>query len=161
MPLRFEAAYGSAVDQHNNLKIFEPRMEPTSIPDGVEYQYAIYRGDTRYSFGCFGLCTIVQEEGRRVRVFTLDLGLDWVIESIQKLRQCLDIDGGDFDFAQRVAEGLVLVFQSQTGNSEEVRYMAFMRDAVFKAKGWVAPDGLVRLANGDVVLAQVVLPVNP
>jgi hypothetical protein len=157
MPLRFEAAYGSAVDQRNDLKIFQPRMEPMATPDGVEYQYAIYRGDTRYGFGCFGLSVVVQEQGRSVRVFTLDLGQDWVIQWGQELRQQLDIDGDDFDFALRLAEGLVQVFQSDTGSIEEVRYLALMPDAVFEAKGWVAPGHLTRLANGDVVLAQVVV----
>jgi len=161
MPLRFEAAHGSAIDQHNDLKIFQPRMEPTSTPEEVEYQYAIYRENTRYGLGCFGLSTVVQEQGRSVRVFTLDLGQDWVIESIQKLRQRLDIDGDDFDFALHLAEGLVQVFQSQTDNAEEVRYLALMQDAFFESRGWIVPSGLARLANGEVVLAQVVVPAHP
>jgi hypothetical protein len=161
MPLRFEAAHGSAIDPHNDLKIFQPRMEPTATPDEVEYQYAIYRGDTRYGFGCFGLSMVVQEQGRSVRVFTLDLGQDWVIESIQKLRERLSIDGDDFDFAQRLAEGLVQVFQSRTDNTEEVRYLALMQTAFLDKKGWVASDALAHLPNGDVVLAQIVVPAYP
>jgi hypothetical protein len=157
MPLRFEAAYGSAIDQRNDLKIFQPRMEPMATPDGVEYQYAIYRGDARHGFGCSGFMTVVQDHGQSVRIFTLDIGQDWVIESIRQLRHRLDIDGDDFDFALHLAEGLVQVFQSNTGNTEEVHYLALMPDAVFEAKGWVAPGHLTRLANGDVVLAQVVV----
>ena len=70
MPLRFEAAHGSAVDSRNDLKIFRSRMEPTSTPEEVEYQYAIYRGETQYGFGCLGLSTVVQEQGRPVRVIS-------------------------------------------------------------------------------------------
>ncbi len=93
-----------------------------------------------------------------MRIFTLDLWQDWVIEWIQELRQQLEIDGDDFEFVQRLAEGLVQVFQSRTDNTEEVRYLALIQDGVIKAKRWVVPGGLTRIANGDVVLAQVVVP---
>ncbi len=161
MPLRFEAAHGSAIDPHNGLKIFQPRMEPTATPDEVEYQYPIYRGDALYGFGCSGLMTVLQEQGRPVRVFTLDLGQDRTIKWIQELQQQLDIDGDAVDFTLRLAEGLVQVFQSDTGNNEEVRYLALTQGTFFEDQRWAVPAGLARLANGDVVLAQVVVPMRP
>jgi len=36
-----------------------------------------------------------------------------------------------------------------------------MQDAFFESRGWIVPSGLARLANGEVVLAQVVVPAHP
>lgn len=155
MTLRFVAAHGSSVDTANALVIYRPRMEPCAAPDEVEYQYAIYKNeDERDGLGFFGLSIVIEEGGEPVRVFTLDLGRPPVIESMIELKKRLKVDGDDFDFIQRLAEGLVGVFESRTDNTEAVRYVALTQDAPLHEKGIAVPDALPRLPNGQIVLAE-------
>lgn len=161
MPLHFEAAHGCAVDRQNGLEIYQPRMEPGRVPDEVEYQYPIYQGSQRHGFGCLGVCTVIEDDGQPVRLFTLDLGQGWVIDWILKLKQQLQIDGDTFDFVQRLAEGLVRVFQSRTDNTEAAHYVALTQDAALREYGISVPDGLSHLSNGQLVLAEVRVQAHP
>lgn len=155
MTLHFVAAHGSSVDRANALVIYEPRIEAGPAPDEVEYQYAIYQNEnTRDGLGLFGLNVVIEEGGQNVRVFTLDLGQPQVLESTLKLKQRLAIEGDDFDFIHGLAEGLVRVFESRTDNREAVRYVALTQDAALQAKGVAVPDGLPRLPDGQIILAE-------
>jgi hypothetical protein len=136
-------------------------MEPGSAPDEVEYQYPIYQGETMHGFGCFGLCTVIEEDGQPVRLFTLDLGQGWVIDWVLTLKQQLKIDGDTFDFVQRLAEGLVRVFQSRTDNTEAVRYVVLSQNAALREYEISVPDGVARLSNGQLILAEVRVPARP
>lgn len=155
MTLHFVAAHGSSVDSANALVIYEPRIEAGPAPDEVEYQYAIYQNEiTRDGLGLFGLNMLIDEDGVRVRVFTLDLGQPQVLESTLKLKQRLGIEGDDFDFIHGLAEGLVRVFEGRTDNRETIRYMALTQDVALQAMGVVVPGGLPRLPDGQIVLAE-------
>ncbi|WP_266171702.1 hypothetical protein [Dyella subtropica] len=161
MPLHFEAANGSAIDHQHGLEVFQPRMEPTENQGEVEYQYWIFRGESQYSLGCFGTFNSIKNEGRNVDVFTLNLGQNWVIESIFKTKDRLNILGDKFSFLVGLSEGLVRVFQSRRDNDNEVRYLALSQEAVLHDHGIAIPDGLLRLPNGDIVLAEVTVPAHP
>jgi hypothetical protein len=162
MTLHFVAAHGCAVDSANSLVIYPPRMEPTSKPDEVEYQYWLYKNDDMgHGLALFGLNALIEEAGEAVRLFTLDLGQPQVIEPILKLKQRLAIDGDDFEFIHRLAEGLVRVFQSRTDNTEAVHYVALTQDAPLQDVGLVVPAYLPRLSNGQVVLAEARVDAHP
>ncbi|MET0617600.1 MAG: hypothetical protein ABWZ54_07490, partial [Luteibacter sp.] len=162
MPVHFEAAHGSAVDSENRLVIYRPRIEPGTVPDEIEYQYAIYQNDDiRDGIGIFGLNVRIEENGEIVRLFTLDLGQPQVIESIQKLQRRLAIEGDEFAFLHGLADGLVKVFQGRTDNTEAVQYVALTQEASLQAMGLSVPEGLPRLPNGQFVLAQAVIPAHP
>lgn len=161
MSLHFEAARGSAVDHQNGLVIYQPRIEPRSIPDEAEYQYPIYRGEKLHGIGFFGLCKEIEEDGELTQLFTMDLGQAWVLESIIELKQQLEIDGEDFDFVQQLADGFVKVFQSRKNNRKAVHYLALTQEAALLAQGIRAPDGISRLANGQLILAELRLPAYP
>lgn len=162
MTLHFVAAHGSSVDSANALVIYEPRIEAGPAPDEVEYQYAIYQNEnTRDGLGLFGLNVLIDEGGEIVRVFTLDLGQPQVLESTLKLKQRLGIEGDDFEFIHGLAEGLVRVFDSRTDNREAVRYVALTQDVALQAKGVAVPDGLPRLPNGQIVLAETRVAAHP
>lgn len=162
MTLHFVAAYGCAVDSANSLVIYEPRMEPTSKPDEVEWQYMIYKNDDMgHGLGFFGLHALIDDGGEIVRLFTLDLGRPQVVTSMLKLKHRLGIDGDDFEFIHRLAEGLVRVFESETNNTEVIRYVALTQDAPLQDVGLVVPVDLPRLPNGQVILAETRLEAHP
>ncbi|WP_213947027.1 hypothetical protein [Luteibacter sp. dw_328] len=162
MTLHFVAAHGSAVDSANGLVIYPPRMEQSSKPDEVEYQYAIYNKDrNRHGLGFFGLNVLTEEAGETVRLNTLDLGGPQVIDSMLKLKQRLHIDGDDFEFIHRLAEGLVRVFESRTDNTEAVHYVALTEEAPLQDIGLAVPANLSRRSNGQVVLAEAWVDAHP
>lgn len=156
MTLHFVAAYGCAVDSANGLVVFEPRMEPGRTPDEIEYQYSINKKDgTREGLGFFGLHVLVEEAGETVRLFTMKLGQPQVIDSMLKIKERLHIDGDEFEFIHRLAEGFVRAFESETDNTEVIRYVALIQDAPLQDVGLAVPANLPRLPNGQVVLAEI------
>jgi hypothetical protein len=162
MTLHFVAAHGSAVDSANGLVIYRPRMQPTSTPDEVEWQYMVYKNDDMgHGLGFFGLHVLIEEAGETVRLFTLDLGRPDVVTSMLKLKQRLSIDGDDFEFIHRLAEGLVRVFESRTDNTEAVHYVALTEEAPLQDVGLAAPANFSRLSNGQVVLAEAWVDAHP
>ena len=161
MPLHFEAARGSAVDHQNGLVIYEPRIEPRSVPEEAEYQYPIYRGKTLHGIGFFGLCMVIDEHGEQTQLFTMDLGQVPVLEAMLRLKQRLEIDGDDFEFVQQLANGFIKVFQSREYSRIPVRYLALTQGAVLLELGMHAPEGLPHLSNGQIILAELRLPGRP
>jgi hypothetical protein len=156
--MNFEAALGSSVDQANHLKIFPPRMEPTAEADGVEYQYPIYRGDTRYGLGFFGTETMVQREGKPEQVFTLNLGSPTAIDAIFWLKRELQIHDEDAAFLINLARGLVLVFVTRTDNEDPVTYRAISDVSALQSRGLIVPSGLQPSSSGELLLAEVRVP---
>jgi hypothetical protein len=159
--MNFEAALGSSIDQANQLKIFQPRMEPTAEANGVEYQYPIYRGDTRYGLGFFGTETMVQRDGKPEQVFTLDLGSSQAIESILWLKRELQIHDADAAFLMGLARGLVLVFATRTDNDDPVSYRAISNVSALQANRLTLPSNVQSLPSGELVLAEVHIPAHP
>jgi hypothetical protein len=156
--MNFEAALGSSVDQANHLKIFPPRMEPTAEADGVEYQYPIYRGDTRYGLGFFGTETMVQREGKPEQVFTLNLGSPTAIDAIFWLKRELQIHDEDAAFLINLARGLVLVFVTRTDNEDPVTYRAISDVSALRARGLAVPLDRKPSSSGELLLAEVRIP---
>ena len=162
MPLHFAAAHGSAVDSINGLVIYRPRIEPGSTADEVEYQYTIYKEDGTHSgVGLVGLNVMIEEAGETVRLLTLNLARPQAIKSMLRVNPRLGIDGDDFGFIRRLAEGFVRAFESRTDNTEAVRYMALTQDAPLREVGLVVPPDLPRLSSGQVVLAETRLEIHP
>jgi hypothetical protein len=159
--MNFEAALGSSIDQANHLKIFPPRMEPTAEANGVEYQYPIYRGDTRYGLGFFGTETMVQRDGKPEQVFTLNLGSPAAIDAILWLKRELQIHDDDAAFLIGLARGLVLVFATRTDNDDPVTYRAISNVSALRASGLILPSDVQPLSSGELVLAEVHIPAHP
>ena len=158
MPLDFKPQLGSAVDPGTRLTIYEPRMLPASPPadpDGTEYQYAIFLDGKRfYGIGLNGSNAVVNKDGRRERVFLLDLGLDMVF----RLKHMVEDYDDDFDFLRGLARGLVGVFESRTDNDDDTRYLAVTGAAALAARGIAVPAGALRLPGGEVLLAESFVP---
>jgi len=161
MTLHFVAAHGSAVDSINGLVIYRPRIEPGSTPDEVEYQYTIYKNDGTHSgVGLVGLNVMI-EDAETVRILTLNLAQPQAIKSMLRVKQRLGIDGDDFEFIHRLAEGFVRAFESRTDNTEAVHYVALTQEEPLRNVGLVIPADLPRLPNGQVVLAETRLKAYP
>ncbi|WP_312369110.1 hypothetical protein [Stenotrophomonas sp.] len=170
MPLNFEPHLDSAVDNSNGLWIPQPQMVPASPPEDPshnEYRYAIYRGEERIAgIGCFGADLQVRSAGQRERVFTLDLGRDWVLDAVLELKRTLNSDESDFEFLRGLAKGLVSVFENRSRVAYDLRYMAITRTALLMERGIAVPAGAAASASpdidlqgaGDLLLAQVRIP---
>ena len=155
MTLHFEAAFGSAIDVRNNIRIHQPRIHKGSSPDGAEFDYAIYRGADRDSLSCGGTSTLIENNGTQVRLFTLDLGEPSVVEAMLKLKDRLRIACENFDYFHQLARGLALVFQSRTDNTEEVLYVVFASPSSLITYAISPPTDFPRLPNGNLLLADV------
>ena len=161
MPLRFEAAPGSAIDPEHGIKILCSRQEPGRTPDEIEYQYAIYKDGKRHGFGCLGISTSVVERDRTIRLFTLDLGPDAYVRLMLSLRLTLQIKDGELDFVLALTDGLLKVHLDRSDNEENVRYIALgMRDSLLSA-GVPVPSDFPALPNGQLILAEAHVPAHP
>lgn len=131
MPLNFEPRPGSAVDIINNITIPQPRILPASFPEDpshTEYQYAIYKNDTRIDgLGLFGSDWLLEKDRRREGVFSLDLGREWVLDSIFRFKEKINDKCDDFDFLKSLACGLLLPYQNRDDNDDDVRYLALTK----------------------------------
>jgi len=164
MSLDFKPQLGSVVDSATGLTIYEPRLLPASPPadpDGTEYQYAIFLDGKRfYGIGLYGSDAVVDKEGRRQRVFLLDLGPGWVLDTVFELKNMLEDDDDDFAFLRGLARGLVGVFESRTDNDDDTRYLAVAGAAALAARGIAVPAGATRLPGGEVLLAESFVPAH-
>lgn len=162
MTLHFVAAHGSAVDSVNGLVIYRPRIEPGATPDEVEYQYTIYKKDGTHSgVGLVGLSAMIEEAGETVRLLTLNLAKPQAIRSMLRVKQRLGLDGDDFEFIHRLAEGFVRAFESRTDNTEAVHYVALTQEEPLRDLGLVTPADLPRLPHGQVILAESRVAAHP
>lgn len=161
MPLNFETAAGCAVDEANGIIIYMPRMLPLVRPEDVEYQYTILHGKKRHGLGCLGLGTVIEENGEKSRLMTIDLGTANALASVDSLKMKLQIDDDYFEFLVGLAGGLVKAFLGETGGRLPIRYLALGDQALLEQNGVVAPPSFPTLPNGLLILAEAILPARP
>jgi len=162
MTLHFEATQGSAIDRQNGLKICPPRIVPMGVPDEMEFQYGIYRGDVRYDFECLCVSRLLKNDGCVTRNFTLNLGLEWTIDWLVELKQQLNILGDEFNFFVGFADGLVKTFNGQKDNhNENLIYSAITQIKSFEGRGISVPNDYLMKSNGDILLASIHIPMHP
>lgn len=160
MSIFFEAAHGSSIDKTNNIEIFQPRIHPTGSPDEIEYQYSIYQGEKRYGLGCLGICRQPDTKVGSARITTLNLGEDWVIQSMLKLKRRLCNHDDGFTFIMNLARGLVLVFKNRTDNTEAVQYIALTKESTLAAHGIVINETVERFSVNEIILSKISLPAH-
>lgn len=159
--MHFVVAPGSSMDQANGLQIFQPRMQPTTEANGVEYQYPIYRDNTRYALGFFGTEAVLRQGSQREQVFTINLSQTKAIDAILWLKQELHIPEDDGTFLVGLARGLVLVFATRTDNDDPVTYRAISDLSALLARGIALPLDVRTLSSGEVLLAEIRIPSHP
>ena len=161
MPLNFKAQLGEAVDLDTGLSILSPRMLPASPPanpNDTEYQYTFYRdGESYDGLGLFGTDVVIEKDGRREGVSTLNLDREWLLDSVFRLKRDLGDDGDDFAFLQGLAYGLIAVFENHS-DSDDGRYVVVTDAALLAARGINVPNGVTRLNSGQIVLAEIFAP---
>ncbi len=136
-------------------------MLPDARPDGsagIEYQYAFRRdGETVGAMGLFGTETIIRANGDSGRQYTLDLSPVLVLEDMLKFKQSLRNSDDPFSFVQSIAQGLVNSFAGQTGNLENLRYVAFTYADSLTRVGASVPESTQILDDGRVILANALV----
>lgn len=164
MPIDFKPVVSSAFDEQSGISIPQPRMLPTTLPDGrngIEYQYVFRLKDKRIgALGIFGHEVIFKESGRRVRMFTIDLSQDAEYKALFRFKQTIGNVDSDFDFIRDVACGLVNVFAGMKTNDDEQRHVVVTTIEALGRHGVGVPDGVHPLPDGMIVLASVVVPAH-
>lgn len=164
MPLCFEPRPYSSFDPVSGITIPGPRLLPGELSDGTvvtEYQYAFYLGDRRVGgLGFHGTDQIEEINGHTERVFTFDLGHDWLITSILKFKEMIGNADNDFSFLRDLAQGLVMAYGGQTDNVENLRYVAITTASALAIARVLIPDQGLVACDGHVVLAEAYVPVN-
>ncbi len=164
MPLNFTPQPGSAVDQGNRIVITSPRLLPASPPEDPshnEFQYLFYVDGVRVDgLGLFGSEAMVETEGGRERVFTLDIGRDWVLESIFSFKRTLGNKDDDLTFLTGIAQGLVLANMDQRSSKYGIRYLAITRHGALARRGIDHLQTKLPLAAGEIVLAEAFVPIS-
>ena len=164
MPLNFTPQPGSAVDQSNGIIITSPRLLPASPPEDPshnEYQYMLYVDGVRVDgLGLFGSEVMLEAEGRRERVFTLDIRRDWVLDSIFGFKQTLGNTDDDLTFLIGLAQGLVLANMDRSGSKYGIRYLAITTHEVLARRGINHVQAKLPFVAGEVVLAEAFVPAS-
>jgi len=161
MTLHFEAESGAAVDRYHGVEIPPPRLVPLDHPDQTQFEYSIYRNERRHGFACLATDEVFQENGLAIRHFTLHFEEDGTIEWALKLKSWMNIEGDAAAFLQRLAEGVVKVFEKQTANySSELRYQVITDAAALDRHNLSLPSAK-RLPDSRIELAYVRVPLNP
>lgn len=164
MPLCFQPETASSFDPNTGVSIPQPRILPTTLPDGqpgTEYQYAFTRdGKMMGGLGFSGPNAIVETGGHREWVFTLDLGRDRLITSMLEFKQTLGNQDDDYDFLRAFAQGQVLAYAGRTDNKMNYRYAAVTTpEALVRAGVSIPVEGALK-PNGKIVLAEVAVPAS-
>lgn len=159
MSLNFEPKERCAFDRGSRVLITPPRILPASPPEDsshTEYQYMFHRDDERIGgLGLFGTDVVAEIEGRRERVTTLDLGRDWVLQSVLGFKQTLADTGDEFLFICGLARGLAIADMGDRDSEYDLRCVAVTKSDVLGRMGIAIPDGVVQGPEGEVVLAEV------
>lgn len=162
MPLNFTPQPGSAVDQSNGITITSPRLLPASPPEDPshnEYQYMLYVDGVRVDgLGLFGSEGMLEVEGRRERVFTLDIRRDWVLDSIFGFKQALGNTDDDLTFLIGLTQGLVMANMDQSSSKYGIRYLAITRHEALARRGIDHPQAELPSLAGEIVLAEAFVP---
>lgn len=164
MPLAFERQPGSAVDRQSGVTITAPRVLPASSPEDpshTEYQYLLYLNGRRVDgLGLFGTEQLIETQNGPERVFTLDLGRDWVLKSILGFKRKLNNSDDDLAFLHSLSQGLVLANMDHSSTRYAVRYVAVTTNEALARNGIVTKDLPRPHGEVRVVLADAFNPVR-
>ena len=162
MPFQFQAKPYSSLDPISETEIPRPRIGPTVLADGrhgTEYQFAIYRGDSRVGgVGFDGWDETSEDEGCPFQCFVFDLRHAQVIHAMLAYKQTLGSGDDDFTYLKGLAQGFVLSFAGRTDSDEPLRYLAVTSPQALMDSQIPAPADVVTLADGSIVLASVEVP---
>jgi hypothetical protein len=162
MPLQFERQPGSAVDRRTGVTITAPRILPASPPEDpshTEYQYLFYLNGQRVDgLGLFGSDEMVETPNGPERVFTLDLGRDWVLKSILGFKQTLSNTDSDLAFIRSLAQGLVLANMDDSNTQHAVRYVALTTGEALARTNVSTIDPIIASDGSTIVLACELVP---
>ncbi len=162
MPIEFKPRERSAVDEISGISILRPRMVPASLPDkegAIEFQYSFRRdGQDVGVLGFLGTEELVETDGCREWVYTLDLSPDAVLKDILRFKQVIGNTDRDEGFLQGLAQGLVNAFAGQTSNVDDLRYVAIAHADDLARVGISAADRSACLTDGRIILADVLVP---
>lgn len=141
-----------------------PHMLPASRPGkvgGVEFQYSFRRdGQDVGALGFIGTEELHEADGRREWIYTLELSPDTVVESMLRFKHAIGNADPDAEFLEGLAKGLVNAFAGQASNVDDLRYVAIADAADLARVGVFAADGSVRLTDGRIILADVLVPAH-
>ncbi|MFG6110822.1 hypothetical protein [Stenotrophomonas nematodicola] len=164
MPVDFTPRERSAFDDMSGISILRPRMLPASVSERtgtIEFQYSFRRdGRDVGSLGFLGTEELVETDGRRERIYTLDLSPGKVVEDILRFKQGIGNADRDAEFLQGLAQGLANAFAGQTSNVDDLRYVVVAHADDLARVGISVPDGSARLTDGSIVLADVFVPAH-
>lgn len=164
MPFHFQAKPYSSLDPISETEIPRPRIGPTVLADGrhgTEYQFAIYRGDSRVGgVGFDGWDEMTQDVGRPVHAFVFDLRQAQVIHAMLTYKQTLGSVDDDFTYLQGLAQGFVLSFAGRTDNDEALRYLAVTSPQALLESQVPVPTNVAQRDDGSIVLASIDVPVR-
>ncbi|MEN5286595.1 hypothetical protein ABE494_11720 [Stenotrophomonas lactitubi] len=164
MRLCFEPRPYSSFDPVSGITIPRPRVLPGELADGTvvtEYQYAFYHGDKRVGgLGFHGTDQLAEINGHTERVFTFDLGHDWLITYMLEFKTMVGNSDTDFSFLRDLAQGLAMAYAGQTDNVEDLRYVAITTVSALAIAGVLTPDRGLVASDSHVVLAEAYVPVN-
>ncbi|AWH16237.1 hypothetical protein C1922_02285 [Stenotrophomonas sp. ZAC14D2_NAIMI4_7] len=163
MPFHFHANPYSSLDPVSETRIPRPRIEPTVLADGrrgTEYQFAIYRGETRVGgVGFNGWNETSQDSGGPVHSFVFDLRQPQVIHAMLSYKQRLGSLDDDFTYLQGLAQGFAMSFAGRTDNDEVLRYLAVTSRQALMESHVPAPANFTEGDDGSIVLASIDVPV--
>lgn len=162
MPFYFQARPYSSLDPISETTIPRPRIGPIVLENGLrgtEYQFAIYRGETRIGgVGFDGWDETARENSQSVHVFFFDLGRATVIRAMLSCKDLLGNVDDDFTYLQGLAQGFVLSFAGRTDNDEPLRYVAVTTSQALIESQVAIPMDFPLLPDGTLVLASVDVP---
>lgn len=162
MPFQFQAKPYSSLDPISETEIPRPRIGPTVLTDGrrgTEYQFAIYRGESRVGgVGFDGWDETTQDGGRPVHCFVFDLRQAQVIHAMLAYKQTLGSVDDDFTYLQGLAQGFVLSFAGRTDNDEALRYLAVTSPNALMESQVPVPAHVAQRDDGSIVLASIDVP---
>ncbi len=159
MAFEFEARDGKVVDPVTGLSICMPRMQPDGAVATTEYQYPIYLGDRRiHGLAVRGTDAVNMRERQRSWTSCLDLGMAGALEGLRELKRMLGDTEDDIVFVQGIARGLLQVLATNPDLDHEIHYRAVVSVEALASHGIAAPDGLGRISDGRIALAEVRVP---
>ncbi|MGH8039318.1 MAG: hypothetical protein ACREPD_16390 [Stenotrophomonas sp.] len=135
-----------------------PRIIAASLPedpDHTEYQYMFYVAGKRVGgLGLFGWEAMVEGAVGPERVFTLDLGRSWVLESLLRFKQEIGSTDDDLTFVIGMAERLVMANMDHSSSKYGIRYVAETTEELLARHGMTGLSTDMPMTQGRILLAQ-------
>lgn len=101
---------------------------------------------------------MVETPNGRERVFTLDLGRDWVLKSILGFKQTLSNTDSDLAFIRSLAQGLVLANMDDSNTQYAMRYVALTTGEALARTNVSTIDPIISSDGSTIVLACELVP---